>query len=651
MSDDSDAYSFPSDDEAYLSDVSLPAEPAPPPAPSLAVPLVDLDDFRSSWTEEVNAVTERRTKRIRMDESSHPAAVVFKHPHILPLILADSSLSLTDLYRLAQLNSVVRFAAQKLMYCDLSIASFGSAERLAKAVTINPQLLQHCRTTKISLGDIHATLAGLPSVKPLLNQVRAEHEEQEAEYYKVDAGGVRLCRPWRARVLQEIGWGATEMVVQQVGRRHEVLEAVRRRREEEEKSPKLLGELRTALSRWPFSARKAPDTTLQHLLSNLFATARDVTLTYPLSHYYPAIASLFTSSTSLTSLTILGKDPLQTFPDPIRISITAPKAPVSIRSDGRGIEGAPSSLKSLHLDEVTLLQPSPHSPPSAFKPTSSTPPILEDLTLHRLTALPSTGSSLPSLQLAELPPPDQPQPIPPSRSSNPPPLSLSFDLSRFLGVSAGAGSARLTSLTLVDVDGLAPLPLVQVVEASARTLKHLTLQNVNVGGSRTSELSRGVRGILLAENGTVVKHSFSLSSSLSSSPILTVATTADRTTFSAISHAALSLAAPSPIHSTLFSHLPSALSLCSSLVTLRLSTSPALSSNSPFSPRILDALLEARPPLEELRLRFGVGGPSSEEGRMTVGEWEEVQGKVWRLTKECTGLRREVSSVGVVLRV
>ncbi|GAA5857523.1 hypothetical protein JCM8547_009319 [Rhodosporidiobolus lusitaniae] len=363
--------------------------------------------------------------------------------------------------------------------------------------------------------------------------------------------------------------------------------------------------LRDPLSEWPFSPTPPASLSFRPALEQLLSSLHSLTLTFPLSHF---AANLFASTSPciLKSLVVRAAprdDTLLLIRD---IEARAPKPVLALREDRLGLVGLPM-LTSLDLDMVNLVLPERGG-------NERVPQRLTELKLTKVNVL--SGR-----ERGEVVRPQfresvrDPWAIGYSRVSTLPPvdLVLSFDILRF----CGAETARLTRLHLSELCGVVPSTVYALIRQSAPSLQHLFLNYLNKSFSShepygpswgstfsTRENSQRHRTIIRLPNLPLTTQLF---------PAYPVDSTQDWPTDTVVG----------------------ALRQCTALRTLYLDGYSADSHISPYPADVVDSLLTANPPMEELCWTVGLMGQPAPFA--LTGQWGDFASKVGQLRRRKEG--------------
>ncbi|GAA5987658.1 hypothetical protein JCM11641_001183 [Rhodosporidiobolus odoratus] len=655
---------------------------------TLATARNDLDAFRLTWSAEVDHKFDRQ-RRVQAFRPTSAVHHVLLNPDLADLILSQPSLTPADLGSLSLSCSILCGAAQRQLFGTLRIGTFRQADELKVALQENPNLHSLFRQVEISLGDFAASLTDVGLVAAKMEEKRRQEDEVPSEYFYAPDGSTLELRPWQAalkhprsalppdgnkaaalRRLSHLDWA-----IQQLEAEEKATAAATETKPREVGQPALIEVSRllsAALSRWPFVATAQEDLAPVALLNSLASAAGELTLSSPLSHFVPTLMSSLSNTSNIRTLRILaretGHQSLRRFdnsnlappprrraaigvavavanrpgpeegelPPPFESALFTPPAAVNLRKDGRGIEGSWAGIERLELEGIVLRQSEaleqsvlqePRVEPEGWK--------LSQLEMRWTMVYPpgrrlSTGGL--SVHFTET---DDLVELWRETHTLPSPTILAqLDLFTFLNLSAP--SHTLTSLILVDVDGLSPSSIYRAIQASGSSLSHLTLENVNLGLSAH-------RPDPVDLPFFTTSHIFHLSPSPPRQP------TAEERNFSKLEASARLLP-----HSTVLQPSPSlaeALYRCAALRSLRLWSSLSHIRTSPYPPAILDALLAAKPPLRDLNWKVGVQGPGWQAGLISKQGWFKFADKLEELARwdsvvvsECSvsvGLRRE----------
>ncbi|GAA6040344.1 hypothetical protein JCM8097_007567 [Rhodosporidiobolus ruineniae] len=521
----------------------------------------------------------------------------------------------------------------------------------------------------------------------LAHHVQKKQEEADRA---ANSGAART----EAAVRLENGELPTAAVVEEQQRQRQAAQERRQAKARELRRP-LYDVLSQRFSQWPFAHWEQPNPALSSLLDFLAPHLTHLVLTPPLSHYFSTFSSAVSSFASLSSLEIRGNWSRtlrfdNELSDRRHGSLTKlvhlPLPVLDLFPDGSGIVGVPPSVTRLVLDSVLLTWRKDDLEVPAnggSKPTGGASAEVDEQPKEgheSIVKMEEKSWGVEELALrrvvvkrrANKRQRTQPKPLKLSEEDLPhlphgdarDPLLLPDELA-YLSLDGFSGlSSHLTSLLLIDVDGVVPSSISAAVYAAASSLRHLTLHNLNLGAVAGAAVRTD--GLYFSSRVEVVLVDFPLTAA---SARMSVIPTDRGRQLSDLEMAASRWwqfetgtlpspkpARPPPPASSSSSEqreldLPAALSRCSNLLTLHLDASLQLASNVPFfSPRVVDALLEARPPLQVLKLRLGAEGPTPREGFLSRREWEEVARKVEEVGEWPT-LRLGESVVEAKLRV
>ncbi|GAA5898136.1 hypothetical protein JCM8208_000162 [Rhodotorula glutinis] len=629
-----------------------------------------LAEFRQLWTEQLSQEQHQAPQpppqpapplvpRPRPARHFHP---VLSNPDLVDLVCARPELSSRDLCSLALVDTVIGAVARRRLFRTVSVSTPTRAHEYV--ARLRESSLPPATSLYISLADYRAVLAETEALQALVAWKRAEEDRQTVEWYYDEEGRTVGRQPWLNDLYRELGEDVPPERLEAARRAQH--RAWARRVVEAPPSDKCKADVPgepthkeqvrskihdSIFQIWPFKPRAnaaAADPVLAELLR---LPHERLTLDPPLSHFVTPLAPILTPVSTLDHLHIVGAEYRQG--DTAEPSFCAGPCVVQVRASHRGFVGAPRrlasvKLESLRLDVLDVTSAEEASGEEQDEGEGEWRP--ERVHLQHVVARPQTATAR-----ARPPPPlrfwpsydddhghgdDEREPM---RTR-----FLCLDLFTFLG------RPTLTSLRLVDVQGVIPSTIYLAIQHSGASLRHLELVNVNSHAT-------ALRGSDLEPYVTIVKHALRFSSSApstSTSSALDAAATYPAALDAAIAertHLPSHLLAP--LHPSQRAHaassfpslsLASALRHCAALRTLRLTSNTfALPPAEPsFPPDILDALLAARPPLERLEWRVSAPeGPS-----LSAGEWARFAEKVETLPSELSTLEVGESEVWVALR-
>jgi len=660
LEDDPDAYDWTGDDLDFDSDLDLGDDDNDEPAP--------LAEFRQLWTEQLSQEHHQPPEPSpapplspRPRPARHFWHPVLSNPDLVDLICA--ALDPRDLRSLALVDTIVGTVARHRLFRTVSISTPTRArEYLAflRSSSLTPPA-----AVDISLADYRSVLAETKGFQALVAWKRAQEDEEDVEWYYDQAGRTVGRQPWLNALYRKLGEGvALERVeaarrVQHRAWARRVVQAPATEKcaadvaGEPTHRERVRSEVHGGVFQsWPFKPL-AVARPIQPVLEELVRLPKRLTLSTPLSHYVTPLATLLSPLSTLEHLHIVGaEDTYESMADP---SFRPGPCVVKVRTSHRGFVGAPQQLLSLKLEWLRLAVLDTASAGAATGEAETEAEHgwrPERVHLENVVARPqpATARARP------------PQPLRFERSSQPvedeeiQPWRTRFlclDLFTFLGRST------LTSLRLVDAHGVIPSTIYLAVQHSGALLRHLELVDVNSKAT--------------AQDGwddepyvPLVRHVFDLSprddstSSALRTSSLGVAAATDPADLDAVIAARTHLPSPllAPLHPSQLAHsaaslpslsLASALRHCTSLITLRLTSSPlALPPAEPsYPPDILDALLAARPPLQQLTWRVNAPQGSSS---LSAREWARFAERASALPDELGALREGQSEVWMALR-
>ncbi|GAA5892744.1 hypothetical protein JCM6882_000571 [Rhodosporidiobolus microsporus] len=542
---------------------------------------IDLDAGTAEPTDAPRRSGRVRTQTFEPKPPSSPLDPhpLFDHPDLLPHLLVNPILKEEDLRALALVNRRLRGAVRDQLFRSISLLSPGCALRFSTLIIEDPTLLHHVRDAEVALADYSSTIV-------------------EAR---------RLMG-----IAEPVVRGSFDSVVA-------VSSEDQKKKAEAARAAKIAA--RQAVQRWPFVEGR--DAAFPDLLSSVFHSVVTLTLAAPLSHYLESIVPLLHRSTTLTALRLTGHvhGTSAHFGPAMDTKLPTPMAVV--RPGHRGLLGGPSTVRDLEVEKMVLVLPDYEVVDSARKSWSLSVLSLQDVTITQPASSPPTLHS-------------------PDVSGNPraavnPALGdlAQLDLPRLCG---GYGPPRLTSLSLIDVDGLSLSSINFVIRESGSVLRHLTLHNVGFETSTFRPLANSAQALGRRDREPVLAHVFAEHGPQTSGAFLCslqeLASAASR--FPPIEVLTKSLSG-TPL-STSFAD---ALSACNSLFSLRLTaTANTVSPTSPFPPSLLNVLLSAAPPLQSLEWDVAVEGPKTDRRWLSEDDWTvfaegiEEAGE-WSTLKKC----------------
>lgn len=647
MSSDSDAYDFPSDEDgfdedAYASDGLAEGERESKKDGAEEESPINLEAFRRDWLAEA-AVKPKETPVERPSLRKNAFAHFLLHPDLLDdLVLSSPILSTDDLRSLSLTNSHFYSATVDFLFRKISLPSFVRADILLARLQCNPDLASSIRSATLELLNPLETCTELYEVELLRIANEEKENKQHVEYFWAPGRQSSVGRkPWEQQVYNSLLPGEDYDDVRtkaRVRRRLQIAQALGQEKEYSKDGLRKVIQQRT--SSWPFSATKRSSDRLGKVLDQLAPHLRHLTLLPPLSHYLPNLASHLSNFSSLQSLSLLGlASPHLRFGHGCaagtailqnRFSFAFPA--LDLRLDGHGFVGGPMSVRKHKLESFLLYWrrarrdvrekgTEEDEEESGWK--------LEELEMRDVT-IKRDPSHHPTTTPTAVTRVDSKKPPPTIRDSvwDPDPL-LYLDLSAFVG-----SQAKLTSLILVEVSGVVPSTIYEAVSKCGSSLRTLVLLDLNIPcDSYTPNTS---------------SHSQSLSIDFSFTRRTPTQRYGQRKTFDNLVSLAdlwyrFDAPSSSPYQLADSTYWPSttlaeALERCLSLRHLELGVSISRAGNSPYPPAMLDGLLVARPPLEVLKLRMGVEGPTQEDGLLDSEGWEKVAGQVeeigtWKTVK------------------
>ncbi|GAA5837216.1 hypothetical protein JCM9279_005620 [Rhodotorula babjevae] len=664
LEDDDEPYDWSGDDLDFDSGPDLggdddDAEPAP------------LAEFRQLWTEQLSQEQQQPPEPSPApppDPCPRPARhfhhPVLSDPDLVDLICAE--LDPRDLRSLALVDTVIGPVARHRLFRTVSISTPTRAHEylaLSRSSSLPPPA-----ALDISLADYRSVLAETKAFRALVAWKRAQEDEEDVDWYYDQAGRTVGRQPWLNALYRKLGEGVTLERVEAARRAQH--RAWARRVVEAPATEKCAADVAGepthkervhsevhggVFQTWPFKPL-AVARPIEPVLDELARLPKRLTLSTPLSHYVTPLAPILSPLSTLEHLHIVGaEDTYESMGDP---SFRPSPCVVQVRASHCGLVGAPQGLQSVKLEWLRLAVLDTASAGEASgeeEDEAEREWRPERVHLEHVVARPQPATA---------------------RARPPPPLRFRFEPSqddeeddfepwctRFLCLDLFTflGQSTLASLRLVDVHGVVPSTIYLAVQHSGASLRHLELVDVN--------------SMATAQDGPndepyvpLVRHVFELtlcdattsSASGTSSTDAGAGAGADAADLDAAIAERTDLPSPplAPLHPSQLAHsaasLPSlslaaALRHCTSLRTLRLTSSTLVlpPAEPSYPPDILDALLEARPPLELLQWRVGAPQGSSALGAL---EWARFAHKVRALPDELRTLASEDSEVWMALR-
>ncbi|GAA5983197.1 hypothetical protein JCM11641_006844 [Rhodosporidiobolus odoratus] len=545
------------------------------------------------------------------------AREVFTIPELLDLILAH--LDADDLRRLKLVNSFFYPLAQAAYLrtaVRVSVTSFDQLRRLSSIWVRYPHLIHSVSEAKLSLMDPLATVWELDDVQRYVAALEADELDQRKFEYRPESeqtGGFM----WRDELEKALRGSYTDWdnsiggdssggkasgapSSKEVSRREEV-----RRKQVLHLTVGVLDAAplkglevasRKKCASWPLVPLGDTDPVFRFGLGRLLASVVTLILDFPLSHTTSNIASFLQSSQSLRDVTI--RSTYGASPNFLAYELS------------RGHLEPPSSCGTMGKVLHSFLRASSASPSVVL---SSSPRAMIRC-VQKIRPHPGPPKNLQILSGGDANVPGRCHwPVIPR------PPSLSLDFQAFCGT-----STRLTSLVLEGVVSIATPTIYAAICAAGPSLLHLRLRDINIDAASTIEPLRldmtswyfvdgpndndpDLLGNLSAEQALKLERS---EASQTLNPSLD-----DRREWPTVT-------------------LSDALRACTSLRTLVLSQDRRLL-DSPYLPALLDALIEANPPLELLRWRVSVDTPAR-LGRpgMSAREWQAFAIKAQRFVQQ-----------------
>ncbi|GAA5888816.1 hypothetical protein JCM6882_002863 [Rhodosporidiobolus microsporus] len=688
MSDEdfSDAYSFPSDEDAYFSDDDLVLDDSEDPNGDEAggtagqgeeAPLpLDLTAFRRDWLEQVDAVAATKA-RVNANPANLPGSAfsrLFSHPDVVDAILSSPALSPSDLSSLARTHSLFREPAQALLFRHTPISTLARATALSELFDVRPDLAGLVRSATLALGDPLEMARESGVVREKMAQQERREMSQAIEYYWTEGGKSVARREWEQDLLKQLRVGVDEEDPEgfdKARRNGHVVWALKKLPKQELEV--LVTQMRAELFKWPVGPGRSP--ALHRLFDHLAPTLDSLTLAPPLSHHISALTSVLPSFTALRTLTIRGdpscalrfRNPRSTADTLRHLKQIArlPAPAVALNTGSFGFRGAPPGVEKLVLESVMLYWEAglTKSLVNSEKREWRDGWKLDELEMRRVVVkrAPTSWRSRPARAEQDDSEDDVDEAASTKQQAKSGAGAFASDPLLYLHLAnfvSAHPAARLTSLVLVDVDGVVPSTIYLAIHSAGPALRHLTLENINLftpssSSSQPAEPPQPTETLTVDFPLTALPHT----SSHTAARVAQRAQLVQLVARAAHWHRYDSASLPSSklrlasAHATYWpsNTLPDALKRCTSLRTVKLDASLEKASNAPYPPAVLDALLEVRSPLEVVRLRIGAEGPTREEGFLDVEGWEEVGRKVAELGAWET-VRKEECRVVVALR-
>ncbi|BGP16059.1 hypothetical protein JCM10213_006805 [Rhodosporidiobolus nylandii] len=636
--DSSDGYDYPSDfdDDPWsgvtLDDVALNDSSSSEEGPSRSAEVnPDLAAFRTRLYEEADfrstiAASSKPLTAALLPQGA-AARAVFSTSDLRDRIF--DFLTGADLGSLSLINSWFSYVARARLLRAITLSTAAQARRLFLIIAKHPDLVDSVRHLTLILypSGVSETLDEIPAVRQLFDAYRAGTVRVDEDFFwEKGAFGKAVTRPkWHGQYLQEKGRANKK------GGRSVSDADLQRECENEAVLLTLSANARTAvraelqqrLQHWPLASNpSSPGDGFRFSLEQVIASATSLTLDFPTSHALPQISTAL--SPTLSSLFLRGEGEPAIPVRGLLASITLPNLVLPLGGRGNGLRGVPSTVTALGLDTailaVTQAEDAPASGETSWR--------LKELELKRVMAKRAEPPAVVELRVEDR---KEQGPRRHYKRHWRADTFLSFDLGRFAGA-----SSCLTSLHLDLVVGMAPSTIYSSISLAGPSLLHLHLQNVNFGGEPHraglafnsggghEDDSPSGRG---TASGTFhdflrAPPSFALNHQLESLAL-------------SLPASACASALPWPLDPSQTwptTTLPDALSRCTSLRYLHLRMGHG-SHNSPYPPAVLDALLEAKPPLAELDWRVGVESKAQTGRALSAKEWAEFGEKVQSLEK------------------
>ncbi|GAA5827234.1 hypothetical protein JCM11251_001183 [Rhodosporidiobolus azoricus] len=676
--DSSDGYDFPSDDDGYLDDDWLAldegsddpaAEETRTAASDTPLPL-DLAAFRRNWLEEVDLTASHRhtaSARSRKPLPDSPFTRLFSHPDLIDHILSSPVLLPADLSSLALAHTIFRLPSQSLLFRDVATPTLLRASALSALFDSNPSLAQVVQTATLSLGNALEMASEAVAVQEKMWDKKRKEESQAIDYYWTTEGKSVARRQWevdlRKSIRSRVDQSDTSILARARRNSHITWALSKLGKKDREV---LVAQLRAEVLQWPLGP--VPSTPIRHLFEYLAPSLVELTLIPPLSHHFFALFTILPTFSSVRGLTVQG-DPscVLRFDDKfstldwckaMQQVVRLPAPILALKDKSVGLLGAPPGVAKLKLESVILYWEGGVKKMLADDEEEGPSWQLDELELRNVVVKRSPAGWRLRFDAGEplddfIKSKKHETPLPDFVKARfaPDPL-LYLHLANFVGP-----SASLASLVLVDVDGVVPSTIYLAIHEAGPSLRHLTLHNINLSLSPSSSSSTGSRAPTESLVVDFPLTPFPLTSQTYAyqksrrTQLVQLVERAEhwyRFDTSSLPSSSLILAHAHKAFWPLTT-LPSALKRCTTLRILRLGASAQRASNSPYTPAILDALLETRPPLEALSVRLSVEGPTRAEGFLEVEGWEEVGKKVEEMGKWET-IKTEDSTVVVALR-
>ncbi|BGP13404.1 hypothetical protein JCM10213_008564 [Rhodosporidiobolus nylandii] len=647
--DSEEGYVGPSDDEDPWAEEDDAPSTGPPSSTA------DLATFRSGWQAEVSHNLERRA-RVSTYEPGSPGAKVLLDPDLADLILSSPSLTSADRRSIALVCTNLAEAAQRALFREVRLQTPSKLDKLQEVLERKTDLAKALKHVELSLADVSELLMELPMVRAKMEEKRRLEVEEPVEYYRAADGSTVEVQPWEKQLERRVGRRAAPEKKAAVRRLLHLDWAMRQLEAEDPQLASACDAVSAGSARWPFRSAYEDQSTetrspYMAIVREVVASAADLTLSFPLSHFFPSLMFALSDASRVSTLAILGSptssSSVQRYeendpPNQRRaeagdeggggtapaFTLSAPPAYVPLAKDGRGIKGGWSGVKRLTLRALRLVLPEEDAMPTTDAQSSAdaTPPPSWELQVLEMEKVRGCGAPAGGLQpnlevrfsltTAEHPSSDAAPATP-------------LDLCAFLSLPSPVG---LTALSLIDVDHVSLSSVFAAIQLCGPSLTHLTLQNLNLGRSLATDPADN------AGNEETARFLFSLSR------LRVRSSEAEARCFSGLETAARRLLRPStpPLAPT----AADALRCCTSLSRLRLLASSSDCATSPFPPAILDALLAADPPLRELRWDVGVEGPARADGLLGKEDWSRFADKLeaFAAREEFVDLKSEVQA-------
>lgn len=495
--EDSEGFDYGDEDEFdYVYDDMV---DSPPPAaaeePSTEVEVDSLAAFRHSWQAEVEIA--------HQPPLAPPSLLkVFESPSLLRWILSNPLLGHSDLRSAALVTSAFLTPARALLFHRIDLDTPLRALRLLEVLEMSPHLAQHVDNLSISLGDLDAVLGEVPFVRARMKAARQEQDGQPNEWFwegggevERHSGGREGKQVWEENLRLKLGkWATTEEMEQ--GRKKGLFEqATQAGTLSEQEEDELRTHLQRTFSSWPFDGAVDP-------LRQDGAAPSTESVAEPLTHPVPIPTLSPTFARNLLGL--LSTVPNLIFASPAMYSASSALLPglhhtsntrsliinplqgdnsvarrlgvaldclmracrLSLRPDGLGLAGAPTSIEHLDIRHCTLVNDAVDGDNGLLEEGQSW--SLQELELEQV-GVEQEGEVEPTLPLQNR-----------QDASFP-----ATDLLRFIGASTNT----LACLSLNQVDGFSWASINATILAHSSTLATLKLNSVNVGSTYTPSLA------------------------------------------------------------------------------------------------------------------------------------------------------------------